>query len=240
MIIYVVKKGDTLTSIANLYETTPEFLATQNGININDSLVVGQTIVISQYNEKLGKIATNGYLYTNIDENVLRETLPYLTFATIFTYGFTESGELIYADDERVLNIIKEYNVKPIMLISTLTEEGRFSNELSNKILNDINSQNILIDNILQNMREKGYFGLDIDFEYVFPEDKDAYVAFIENVTTKLNNEGYPVIVSLAPKTSSTQPGLLYESHDYEAIGAIANAVLLMTYEWGYTLLHTR
>lgn len=240
MIIYVVKKGDTLTSIANLYETTPEFLATQNGININDSLVVGQTIVIPQYNEKLGKMATNGYLYTNIDENVLRETLPYLTFATIFTYGFTESGELIYADDERVLNIIKEYNVKPIMLISTLTEEGIFSNELSNKILNDINSQNILIDNILKNMREKGYFGLDIDFEYVFPEDKDAYVAFIENVTTKLNNEGYPVIVSLAPKTSSTQTGLLYESHDYEAIGAIANAVLLMTYEWGYTLLHTR
>jgi spore germination protein len=29
--------------------------------------------------------------------------------------------------------------------------------------------------------------------------------------------------------------GLLYEAHDYPAIGAIADYVLLMTYEWGYT-----
>ncbi|WP_317366322.1 glycosyl hydrolase family 18 protein [uncultured Tyzzerella sp.] len=235
MIIYVVKKGDTFTSIANLYNTTPEFIATQNGFSINDTLVIGQSLVIPQYTEKLGKIATNGYLYTNIDEDILKNTLPYLTFATIFTYGFKENGDLVYADDEKVLEIIKSYNVKPIMLISTLTEEGKFSNELSNKILNDINSQNVLIDNILKNIKEKGYFGLDIDFEYIFPEDKDSYVAFIDNITTKLNKEGYPVIVSLAPKTSSTQPGLLYEAHDYKSIGNIANAVLLMTYEWGYT-----
>jgi len=39
----------------------------------------------------------------------------------------------------------------------------------------------------------------------------------------------------LAPKTSVTQPGVLYEGHDYKALGEAANAVLLMTYEWGYT-----
>jgi spore germination protein len=29
--------------------------------------------------------------------------------------------------------------------------------------------------------------------------------------------------------------GLLYEAHDYPTIGAVADYVLLMTYEWGYT-----
>jgi spore germination protein len=29
--------------------------------------------------------------------------------------------------------------------------------------------------------------------------------------------------------------GLLYEAHDYPTIGAVADEVLLMTYEWGYT-----
>jgi len=40
--------------------------------------------------------------------------------------------------------------------------------------------------------------------------------------------------VALAPKTSGEMTGLLYEAHDYPAIGAIADLVLLMTYEWGY------
>ena len=43
------------------------------------------------------------------------------------------------------------------------------------------------------------------------------------------------VFVALAPKTSATQPGLLYEGKDYRALGAVANSVLVMTYEWGFT-----
>ena len=40
--------------------------------------------------------------------------------------------------------------------------------------------------------------------------------------------------MALAPKTSDDQPGLLYEGHDYKAIGQISDYVILMTYEWGY------
>ena len=45
---------------------------------------------------------------------------------------------------------------------------------------------------------------------------------------------GYPVLVALAPKTYAGQPGILYEGHDYAGLGAAADFVLLMTYEWGY------
>lgn len=235
MIIHVVKKGDTISSISRMHNVPANVIIEENMLTNPNDLVIGQTIVIPEDTEKLGTIAVNGYLYPNIDKDVLRKTLPYLTFITVFTYGFTETGDLIIPDDNEVIEIAKEYNVKPIMLISTLTKEGSFSNELANVILNDIQAQNNLIDNILNNLKEKGYFGLDIDFEYVFPEDREAFVNFISNVTNRLNSEGYPVITSLAPKTSSTQKGLLYEAHDYGAIGEASNAVLLMTYEWGYT-----
>ena len=42
-------------------------------------------------------------------------------------------------------------------------------------------------------------------------------------------------MTALAPKVSADQPGLLYEAHDYPALGEVSNRVLLMTYEWGYT-----
>ena len=41
--------------------------------------------------------------------------------------------------------------------------------------------------------------------------------------------------VSLAPKVRADQAGLLYEGHDYPALGAAAELSMLMTYEWGYT-----
>ena len=50
-----------------------------------------------------------------------------------------------------------------------------------------------------------------------------------------MNESGYMVSVALAPKTSADQPGLLYEGKDYGGLGAAADEVLLMAYEWGYT-----
>ena len=72
---------------------------------------------------------------------------------------------------------------------------------------------------------------MDIDFEFVPPEDAAAYAAFVRDVRARLEPAGYTVLVALAPKTSSGQRGLLYEAHDYRAMGAAADYVLLMTYE---------
>ena len=199
------------------------------------ALTPGQVLVIDYEGEKRGNVSVNGYAYPYIDQALRRKTLPYLTYLTLLTHGFTPEGELIGMDDEEAIAIAKEYGVTPLMLISTLTEEGTFSNELADIVLNDPAIQERLINEILANLRTKGYGGLDVDFEYIGAENRDAYTAFIQNITQRLNAEGYPVVVALAPKTSSDQPGQLYEGHDYAALGAAANYVLLMTYEWGYT-----
>ena len=41
--------------------------------------------------------------------------------------------------------------------------------------------------------------------------------------------------VAVAPKVSDDQKGLLVEGVDYALLGENADAVFLMTYEWGYT-----
>ena len=232
---YTVKPGDTLSSIASDFGTTTEVLL-RNNPNLNGVPLIypGQTIVISYSQDKEGSMEVNGYSYTFINRETLRKTLPYLTFLTVFTYGFTPEGELIIPDDTELVNTAKAYNVAPIMLISTLGEDGVFNNNLSSALFASEEAQSKLIANIIENMRAKGYRGLDIDFEFVYPEEKDAYVAFVRKTAAALRAEGYITIVSLAPKTSADQPGLLYEAHDYRRLGEAADAVLLMTYEWGY------
>jgi spore germination protein len=85
-------------------------------------------------------------------------------------------------------------------------------------------------------MEEKGYQGVNIDFENVLPADREYYNQFLQLTVDRLHPRGYFVSTAVAPKVSATQAGLLYEAHDYEAHGRIADFVVLMTYEWGYRL----
>lgn len=237
--VHTVQVGQTLSSIAQLYGLSVRQLQRNNSVLAGGTEVYpGQTLVISYQQQPEGTLSVNGYAYPFIDKTLLRATLPFLTYMTPFTYGITEEGGLVDLDDAELITMANQGGVAPLMHLSTLTEEGGFSNELASLVLNNTEVQNRLIENLVTTLQAKGYRGLDVDFEFVFPQDAGAYANFIRRLAQTLNPLGLPVIVALAPKTSSQQRGLLYEGHDYAALGAAANEVLLMTYEWGYTYIH--
>ena len=121
------------------------------------------------------------------------------------------------------------------MHLSTLTESGQFDTYRGELVLTDPAIQERLIQQILQTVLQRGYAGVDVDFEYLPGPLSTAYAAFLSRLRRLLHAQGRFLWAALAPKTSATQKGLLYEGHDYPAIGAASDGVLLMTYEWGYT-----
>lgn len=76
---------------------------------------------------------------------------------------------------------------------------------------------------------------MDFDFEFIPAENRQDYVELLRQAKEELAPLGYYVTAALAPKISDDQPGSLYEGIDYGQIGAVADYVLVMTYEWGYT-----
>ena len=183
----------------------------------------------------LPDIIVNGYAYPYISQTVLREWLPSLTFTASFSYGFTVSGELVDLNDEALLNTVHEEGGMSLLVLTPIDETGSFNTVLVSELLNTPYAVDNLIENLLVMLKLNGMNGVDFDFEYLMPEDRDKYTAMVKRAREVLNGEGYVVTVALAPKTSSDQKGLLYEGHDYGGMGYAANYVLLMTYEWGYT-----
>lgn len=236
-VVHTVVEGNTVFSIAQQYQVTPNQILQNNpGIAAREGLIPGETVVISYKDEeKIDTVIYNGYAYPFIDQTVLRKTLPNLTYLSLFTYGFTPDGTLVPLNDEELLPIADQFGVSPIMMLAPMTADGNFDTQIAHNMFANAEGQNKLIDQIIATMKEKGYVGLDIDFEFILSEDRAAFLNFITNVHTKLSAEGLLTFVALAPKTSGEQKGLLYEAHDYPAIGAVADYVLLMTYEWGYT-----
>lgn len=236
MIIHVVKEGDSLYEIGKEYNVNYRQIAIDNEIPIDQDLVVGQTliIIVNRNNNKYLNIKVNGYTFPNINRDLLNDVLAYLTYLSIFSYHIKYDGSLNLIDDNELISLAKNYKVSPTMVITNIGSGGRFDSDLASHILHNENVQNELIKNIIDMMITKGYTGLNVDFEYIYPEDKYAYINFLLKVKNEIKKRNYILSVALAPKISDSQVGILYEAHDYERIGSIADYVIIMTYEWGY------
>lgn len=283
MILYTIQKGDTLYQLAKSYKTTVSRIATVNGLDINDTLIVGQGLIIPS-NTSLHVVKSGESLYSisqtyKLDINDLLKMNPQIkkpyiiypgqellidkeevtnksnllvncylfesnpklipnsnliTFGSCFSYFLKNDGSLSPFNDTNLINFLDTRNIQPIMVVTNTNEKGSFSTSLCSSILNDENKKKTLIENIFNTLKQKEYYGVNIDFEYVDTKDKQKYIQFLKDLKERLDGQ-FELSVALAPKYSSSQEGLLYEAHDYEAIGKIADRIIIMTYEWGYT-----
>jgi len=285
--IHVVSQGETLFAIANTYGTSINTLAEANELNIADTLVVGQTLVIpivgrfhfvepsetlssiaQQYQISIQELAQINHISINQQLsiglrlyippqpkrnitslgyleplggtvsptliNAATKTTPFLTYLALFSYTVNRDGSL----NPPPLNNLKQIagnNQAALSLVVTNLEEGSFSSELAHIILTVQAVQNNLLDQIINTATSGGYTDVHFDFEFIPQDDREAYNNFLRKAKERLSQAGLLMSTALAPKTSATQQGLLYEAHDYAAHGEIADFVVLMTYEWGYS-----
>lgn len=233
---HLVGLGETLSSIARQYGISRRTLFQNNFIlGGRPNLWPGQTLVISYTDTPTQPLFVGGYAYPFISPSLLNQALPFLTGLMPFTYGISSTGHLLPLHDEALLSAARIHGVQPLMHLSSLTEDETFSTERASMLLNQPDLQQSFLEEVLALILAKGYQGIDVDFEFLGKENAAPYAAFIQALHDTLAPYGYPVVVALAPKTSDEQAGLLYEGHDYKALGQAADAVLLMTYEWGYT-----
>lgn len=233
---HTVALGETLFSIASRYGVSINQIYRNNlFLNGSPGISVGQTLFIDIEREPLGSFATGGYAYPFVSQSLLRRALPFMSSLMPFTYGFREDGTLVAPDDEAMISAALDYRTEPIMHLSTLTDNDNFSVGLANTLFGSTSLQSALLDAVISNMQSKGYTSLDVDFEFLGRENAVRYAEFISYCVSRLHPYGYGVMTALAPKTSDSQQGALYEGHDYSLLGEAADAVLLMTYEWGYT-----
>ncbi|KZE69378.1 spore gernimation protein [Fictibacillus phosphorivorans] len=231
--IHVVKQGESLYRIANRYGTSVADLQKENGIANPNLIYAGMRLSIP-YKRPVKEV--NAYV-TNMGEanqTELRNVGSYLTYITPFSYSVTRTGGLTSLQDEGIISAARVNRVAPLMGVSNI-EGNMFNSDLIKTILDSDTLQETVLNNILNVMQAKGYRGVNFDFEYVYPENKEDYNTFLRRAVAKYKPLGYSVSSALAPKYKEDQPGLLYEAHDYKAHGEILDFVVVMTYEWGWS-----
>ncbi|SHN32847.1 LysM peptidoglycan-binding domain-containing protein [Gracilibacillus kekensis] len=236
---YTVKAGDSLYTIGQKFGISAAELANINQINIYQPLSIGMQLYIPESATKT-EIVTNAYIeptggqVSDTLESAARKHTNKLTYLAPFSYQFDRQGNLIAPPLNQFATIANENNAT-LMLVVTNLEEGSFSADLGQTLLTNEEAQNNLLNQIIQTAQEIGFGDIHFDFEFLPPENREDYRAFLVKATDRLHQEGLLVSTALAPKTSADQQGEWYEAHDYKAHGEIVDFVVLMTYEWGYS-----
>lgn len=235
---YWVQPGDTLFSISNKVGVSVDEIAQINGLYPYQELQPGLRLYIPT-KPKVSK-EINAYIEP-FGEEVKPELLEsanknsqYLTYLAPFSYEVQRDGSL---KSPTVGNLpdIAEANGATLMMVVTNLEDGAFSDELGKIILTDEEVQDKLLENIISTAKEYNFSDVHFDFEYLPSDLRENYNDFLRKAKEKLSAEGLLMSTALAPKTSSEQVGQWYEAHDYKAHGEIADFVVLMTYEWGWS-----
>lgn len=235
MYIYTVKPGDTLFDIAQKNGVTISALVAANQLSDPYKLPVGLALVIPGQSIRERSIVVNGYAFPGISDIALLGALQYLTYLSVFSAKTRIDGTITELNDTALIRKCYVNGVAPVLTLTNQREGGGFSGDIAHAVIADEEVKTKLIQNVMEYLDRRNYFGLNIDFEYVREEDRTLYTQFLLDFAAALRRVGYSLSVALAPKISQEQSGLLYTAHDYGAVGSIADKVIIMTYEWGYT-----
>lgn len=229
---YTVKPGDTLYDIAQANGVSiMELLRNNPSLSNRDYLEVGEELIIS-YDNKEKKIEINGMAFSFINEQILKKTLPFLTYITVMGYQVDEQGNLLDIDDTLIIQMAIDYGVVPLMLVYSLDESRNGTPEVSHVLLNNPELQDVFMNNIINTLRTKGYYGAICGFQYILEEDLPKYTAFIKYASMRLQEAGFLCGSVLLPSTFGYVEGQPI-SHSYFAeIGQVNDGVILLTYQW--------
>jgi spore germination protein len=231
-VIKTVREGDSLDDIATEFNISLIQLYANNPyLAEREFIYPGDTIAIS-YQSK-GIITTHGNTVPYIDITTLKKTLPYLTYLSVLNYTATQDGTITtYYDDTEIIQISKDYGVAPLMLLTTLTIQGIANiREDFDLILNE-EFQNRQIEHILEILNTKGYYGINISLQYLSQSNIQLYESYLNKVTSRINQEGYPVFITINTNLSEVNRETFFEKIDYSLMNQLAQNIIFMSYEW--------
>lgn len=230
---YVVNEGDTLSEIAmkfnipilQLYRNNPYLWE-------REYIYPGEELILSF--DTITNMTTNAYVFPYIDSDLLRKSLPYLTYLSVLNYKTLKGGEIqSYYDDSDLIKTAKQFGVAPLMLLTSVSFQGERNPEVIYEILLNPDYQDNHAQNMLKTIKEKGYYGLNITITFLTEVNQELYLNYLKRITSYLNKEGYPVFITLDPNFTVDEDGLQFEKVNYMNFNDLVENVYVMRFFWG-------
>jgi len=123
-------------------------------------------------------------------------------------------------------------------LIPTIANADPLTNrkdpQLAVSVLADPTTRARHIASILETIRSQGYDGIELDYENMPATLRGTFTRFVEELSSALHANGRLLVVSLQPKVSEPGGDNGSQALDYAALGATADLVRVMAYDYSW------
>jgi len=239
--IYNVRSGDSIFSIAQKYTVSIQAIVNINGLTEPQRLVIGMNLVIptqSLYDIQQSKttIETLGY-YTPPSYKDAISLIDNLgqsfTYLGIYYFHVIATGDIVEDIDIDILTISYEKKISFIPVVTNMSE-NKFSSELARTIISNPVVTNNFVNGVLGLLQKYDLQGINIDFENLYPVDRNLFTEFIRILSQALHKNNKILVLNIAPKWQDWPEKEWAGFFDYNALGPYIDIAAIMTYEWGW------
>jgi len=147
-----------------------------------------------------------------------------INFLVPYWIGVTETGSLSDQSDPATLATLRQLGVPVLALLYN------FAGAI-HKVLTTANLRKLLIANILNMLINRGFVGVNIDFEFVPPEDRPFLTAFMAELYQALKPYGYLVTISVPPELRDDPKHPFSGAFSYPDLARYSDQVHILAYD---------
>ncbi|MDR2648153.1 MAG: hypothetical protein LBB94_00305 [Clostridiales bacterium] len=158
-----------------------------------------------------------------------REGLDALS-PTWFSFDINLSGDIISLADRDYINWAHEqgYRVWPLLSDFSSDTETVLNQDISHSILSDSDKREHAINQIMSFIEMYSLDGINIDFEYIQPDDAASYLQFFRELSPYMKSAGSVLSVAFY---NPDPPGYWSKYYNRAEVGKAADYVCVMAYD---------
>ncbi len=167
--------------------------------------------------------------------NSLDHELSRLDGVALFQYALDGRGNLITTyNPAEAVDKLRAGGKKILALVHNIGPSGNFESQSVHELLTSPEARARAVDGLFRLVTERGYHGINLDLEDVPPGDREAYTRLVSELAGRFRPAGLMVTVSIPAKTADLPGARWSGAYDYAALGALADRIMLMTYDEHY------
>lgn len=146
-----------------------------------------------------------------------------------FWYGVKSDGTLVDMSSEQVKNIALQNGLPIYAIIHNYSDPKKA--QLIHGLLSNASLRNTLINSITNIAVRNNFPGINIDFEFVPPEDRNNLNAFMHGLYQSLKNAGKIATISLPAELKDNPQHPFSGAFQYSVIGQYIDQAYILAYD---------